>query len=166
MGRTNQTDGNKPEKVKKAKKSAEADKKAPTEEAKIKKPHRFHSGTVALRQIRQYQKTTDFLMRKGPLQRIIREKLAALSEKRALAWTDKTKPCLPLRIRKGCLPLLQEATERYIVELYEDAYKTSLHAKRITLMDRDIDLLQSIINRTKTNAFARTPIPKAVAGAF
>ena len=39
----------------------------------IKKPHRFRPGTVALREIRKYQKSTELLMRKLPFQRLVRE---------------------------------------------------------------------------------------------
>lgn len=155
MGRTSQTDGNKPEKVKKAKKSAESDKTAPAE-GEIKKPHRFRPGTVALRQIRKMQKTTDFLLRKGPVQRIIREKMTKLDEKRNREWTDKTKPCIPLRIRKGAIPLLQEASERNAVNTFGKAYKMSLHTKRVTLYDRDIDLLVSVLANDSTANFPRT----------
>merc|ERR1712185_309847 len=39
----------------------------------VKKPHRYGPGTVALREIRKYQKSTDLLMRKLPFQRLLRE---------------------------------------------------------------------------------------------
>ncbi len=39
----------------------------------MKKPHRYRPGTVALREIRKYQKSTELLIRKLPFQRIVRE---------------------------------------------------------------------------------------------
>lgn len=39
----------------------------------VKKPHRFRPGTVAIREIRKYQKSTDLLIRKLPFQRLVRE---------------------------------------------------------------------------------------------
>ena len=39
----------------------------------IKKPHRYRPGTVALRDIRKYQKSTNLLVRKLPFQRLVRE---------------------------------------------------------------------------------------------
>ena len=39
----------------------------------VKKPHRFRPGTVALREIRRYQKSTELLIRKLPFQRLVRE---------------------------------------------------------------------------------------------
>jgi len=53
--------------------SKAARKSAPTTAGGIKKPHRFRPGTVALREIRKYQKSTDLLLRKLPFQRLVRE---------------------------------------------------------------------------------------------
>lgn len=39
----------------------------------LKKPHKFRPGTVALREIRKYQKSTELLIRKLPFQRLVRE---------------------------------------------------------------------------------------------
>ncbi|KAG1664710.1 hypothetical protein FOA52_006687 [Chlamydomonas sp. UWO 241] len=39
----------------------------------VKKPHRYRPGTVALREIRKYQKSTELLIRKLPFQRLVRE---------------------------------------------------------------------------------------------
>ena len=39
----------------------------------VKKPHRYRPGTVALREIRRYQKSTELLIRKLPFQRLVRE---------------------------------------------------------------------------------------------
>eukprot|EP01034_Spumella_vulgaris_P037506 gene37506-46272_t len=50
-----------------------ARKTAPPAYGGVKKPHRYRPGTVALREIRKYQKTTDLLIRKIPFQRLVRE---------------------------------------------------------------------------------------------
>ena len=39
----------------------------------VKKPHRYKPGTVALREIRRYQKSTELLIRKLPFQRLVHE---------------------------------------------------------------------------------------------
>lgn len=39
----------------------------------VKRKHRFRPGTVALREIRRYQKSTELLIRKLPFQRLVRE---------------------------------------------------------------------------------------------
>ncbi|KAL4305116.1 hypothetical protein AHAS_Ahas16G0046100 [Arachis hypogaea] len=49
-----------------------ARKSAPTTGG-VKKPHRYRPGTVALREIRKYQKSTELLIRKLPFQRLVRE---------------------------------------------------------------------------------------------
>ncbi|KAF6775580.1 hypothetical protein AHF37_05295 [Paragonimus kellicotti] len=56
----------------------------------VKKPHRYRPGTVALREIRRYQKSTELLIRKLPFQRLVRE----------IAQDFKTRPALP---KFGCL---------------------------------------------------------------
>merc|ERR1712072_220906 len=50
-----------------------ARKSAPTQTGGVKKPHRYKPGTVALREIRRYQKSTELLIRKLPFQRLVRE---------------------------------------------------------------------------------------------
>jgi histone H3 len=86
----------------------------------IKKPHRFRPGTVALREIRRYQKSTELLIRKLPFQRIVRE----------IASDYKS----DLRFQSAAIAALQEATESYLVGLFEDTNLCSIHAKRVTIM--------------------------------
>ena len=90
---------------------------------KNKKPHRFRPGTVALREIRKHQKSVDFLMAKLPFHRLVREIAQDMGEK---------------RFRKSALDALQEATEAYIVELLSDANLCAIHAKRVTIMPKDL----------------------------
>jgi histone H3 len=53
----------------------------------VKKPHRYKPGTVALREIRRYQKSTELLIRKLPFQRLVRFHLGfALQSRRASPW--------------------------------------------------------------------------------
>ena len=72
----------------------------------VKKPHRYRPGTVALREIRRYQKSTELLIRKLPFQRLVRE----------LAQEFKT----DLRFQSTAILALQEAAEAYLVGLFED----------------------------------------------
>ncbi|KAJ0867557.1 putative transcription factor Hap3/NF-YB family [Helianthus annuus] len=67
----------------------------------VKKPHRFRPGTVALREIRKYQKSTELLIRKLPFQRLVRE----------IAQDFKT----DLRFQSSAVAALQEASEAYLV---------------------------------------------------
>ena len=96
----------------------------------IKKPHRFRPGTVALREIRRYQKSTEFLIRKLPFQRLVRE----------IAQDFKA----DLRFRSSALAALQEAAEAYLVGLFEDTNLCAIHAKRVTIMDSDMHLARRI----------------------
>jgi len=92
----------------------------------IKKPHRYRPGTVALREIRKYQKSTEFLIRKAPFQRLVRE------------ITQGHKG--DLRFQSSALGASQEASEAYLVGLFEDTNLCAIHAKRVTIMPKDIQL--------------------------
>ena len=96
----------------------------------IKKPHRFRPGTVALREIRKYQKSTDLLIRKLPFQRLVRE----------IAHDYKAE----LRFQSSSILALQEASEAYLVGLFEDTNLCAIHAKRVTIMTKDIQLARRI----------------------
>ena len=96
----------------------------------VKKPHCYKPGTVALREIRKYQKSTELLMRKLPFQRLVRE----------VAQDFKT----DLRFQGSAVLALQEAAEAYLVGLFEDTYLCAIHAKRVTIMPKDIHLARRI----------------------
>jgi histone H3 len=96
----------------------------------VKKPHRYRPGTVALREIRKYQKSTDLLIRKLPFQRLVRE----------IAQDFKT----DLRFQSSAVLALQEAAEAYLVGLFEDTNLAAIHAKRVTIMPKDIQLARRI----------------------
>ena len=96
----------------------------------VKKPHRYRPGTVALREIRKYQKSTELLIRKLPFQRLVRE----------IAQDFKT----DLRFQSSAILALQEASEAYLVGLFEDTNLCAIHAKRVTIMPKDIQLARRI----------------------
>ncbi|KAA8492817.1 histone H3 [Porphyridium purpureum] len=96
----------------------------------VKKPHRYRPGTVALREIRKYQKSTELLIRKLPFQRLVRE----------IAQDFKT----DLRFQSSAVLALQEASEAYLVGLFEDTNLCAIHAKRVTIMPKDIQLARRI----------------------
>ncbi|XP_063706821.1 histone H3-like [Culicoides brevitarsis] len=86
----------------------------------VKKPHRYRPGTVALREIRRYQKSTELLIRKLPFQRLVRE----------IAQDFKT----DLRFQSSAVLALQEASEAYLVGLFEDTNLCAIHAKPPKIM--------------------------------
>ena len=96
----------------------------------VKKPHRFRPGTVALREIRRFQKSTELLIRKLPFQRLVRE----------IASEFKN----DLRFQSSAVLALQEATEAYLVGLFEDTNLCAIHAKRVTIMPKDLQLARRI----------------------
>lgn len=96
----------------------------------VKKPHRYRPGTVALREIRRYQRGTDLLIRKLPFQRLVRE----------IAQDVKQE----LRFQSTAILALQEAAEAYLVRLLEDTNLCALHARRVTIMAKDIQLARRI----------------------
>jgi histone H3 len=100
--------------------AAKAARKNPVHNAApSKKPHRYKPGTVALREIRRYQKSTELLIRKLPFQRLARE----------IATGFK----YDMRFQSSALGALQEAAESYLVSLFEDTNICAIHAKRVTI---------------------------------
>ena len=97
----------------------------------IKKRH-YRPGTLALREIRKYQKSTDLLIKKAPFIRLVKE---ILHEK--LGRTET-------RMQHIAVEALQEAAEYYITNLFDDAILCALHAKRITLQPKDMQLAMRI----------------------
>ena len=95
-----------------------------------KKQHRYRPGTVALREIRRYQKSTDLLLRKLPFQRLVREVAADFRA--------------DLKFASGAIQALQEATEAHLVGIFEDTNLCAIHAKRVTIMPRDMQLAKRI----------------------
>ena len=93
-----------------------------------KKPLRYRPGTVALREIRRYQKSTDLLIRKLPFQRLVRE----IYCKRF--WFED------YRIQESALLALQEASKAYLIGLFEDTNLRVIHAQRVRIRPKDIDL--------------------------
>src|SRR6195952_3647905 len=85
----------------------------------VKKPHRYRPGTVALREIRRYQKSTELLIRKLPFQRLVREIAQSIR--------------FDLRFQSSALGALQEAVEAYLVSLFDDTNICAIHAKRVTI---------------------------------
>ena len=95
----------------------------------VKKPHRYRPDTVALREVRRY-KSTELLISKLPFQRLVRE----------IAQDFKTDLCF----QSAAIGALQEASEAYLVGLFEDTNLCAIHAKRVTIMPKDIQLAHRI----------------------
>ena len=108
--------------------SKAARKATPAEGAK--KTRRYRPGTVALREIRRYQKSTDLLIKKAPFQRLVRE----------VAQDYKA----DLRFQSSAVMAMQEASEAYLVGVFEDTNLCAIHARRVTIMPKDMQLARRI----------------------
>lgn len=95
-------------------------------QVKERKPHRFRPGTVALREIRRYQKSGELLLRKLPFQRVVRE----------IAQQFKSE----LRFQEAAIMALQEAAEMFLTNLFEDTNLVTVYNKRQTIKPRDMQL--------------------------
>ena len=102
----------------------------------IKTKKRYRPGTRALMDIRKYQKGTNFLIRKLPFQRLVREIVQDMSGVR--------KGPVDYRFQSTALLALQEASEAYLVALFEDTNLCAIHAKRVTIQPKDIQLARRI----------------------
>ena len=99
---------------------------------KVPIKHRYRPGTVALREIRRYQKSTNLLIPKTSFQRYVREIAQKKPATKNYRWQSLA------------LLALQEAAENYTVGLLEDAQMCAIHGKRITIQARDILLARRI----------------------
>ena len=104
-----------------------ARKSAPTTGGKKKKK----TGTEALKEIRKFQKSTELLIRKLPFQRLVR----------AIAQEKKS----DVRFQRDAILALQEASEAYLVNLFDNTQKCALHGRRQTIMPKDMKLAQIIV---------------------
>ncbi|CAD6936729.1 unnamed protein product [Tilletia controversa] len=104
--------------------------KAAKKYGNVKKPHRYKPGTVALREIRRYQQSTELLIRKLLFQRLVKE----------ISQDIKT----DLRFQSAAIGALQEASEAYLVDLFADTNLAAIHAKRVTVMPKDMALARRL----------------------
>ena len=99
-------------------------------QGRLVKPHRYRVGTAALKDICHFQKDTALLIRKLLFQRLVRE----------IAQDYKT----DLQFQSVAILCLQEAAEAYLVGLFKDTNLCAIHAKRVTIMPKDIQLARRI----------------------
>jgi histone H3 len=116
-----------------AKATEDARKAALGEKAPVVK-RRFRPGTRALMEIRKYQKSTNLLLRKSPFQRLVREIAQDFQQ--------------DVRFQAEAIAALQEASEAYLVGIFEDTNLCAIHAKRVTIMPKDIALARRIRGET------------------
>ena len=98
--------------------------------AKVRKPHRYRPGTVALREIRRYQKSTHRLIPRANFERLINEILQGIQP--GFRWKKLAKVCL------------HEATEAMVVDLMQKTNRLAIHCKRVTIKSDDIHLANTL----------------------
>ena len=101
------------------------------------KKHRWRPGTVALREIRKYQKSVDPLVPKASFARLVREVAQDVIRENS-SLSDG------VRFKKSAILALQEAAEMYLVGLYEDSNLACLHSNRVTVFARDMKFARRI----------------------
>ncbi|TVY85200.1 histone H3-like centromeric protein hH3v [Lachnellula suecica] len=98
-----------------------------------RKKRRYRPGTLALKEIRRYQSSTELLMKKLPFSRLVREIAQGLRPANdGMRWQSQA------------IQALQEASEAFLVHLFEDTNLCAIHAKRVTIMQKDIQLARRI----------------------
>ena len=97
---------------------------------KVPPSRRYRPGTLAIREIRRYQKSTNLLIKRLPFHRLVREITQDIKGE--------------LRYQTVALDALQEASEAYLVGLFEDTNLCAIHAKRVTIQPKDIQLARRI----------------------
>ena len=114
-----------------------AGKRSGLKDSKVAKPNppkstkrRYRPGTVALREIRKYQKSCDLLIPKAPFQRVVKE----------IAQQFRLEDGSTCRFQSTAVDALQEASEAFVTSVFEDANLCCIHAKRVTVMPKDIQL--------------------------
>ena len=95
-----------------------------------KRTRRNRAGTVALREIKRYQRSTKCLLPRAPFHRLVRNITMSYDS--------------DLRFQSNALVALQEASEAYLVGIFEDTNLCAIHAKRATIMKKDMELARRI----------------------
>uniref|UniRef100_A0A5S6Q654 Histone domain-containing protein n=1 Tax=Trichuris muris TaxID=70415 RepID=A0A5S6Q654_TRIMR len=96
-------------------------------EEKKKRIRRRRPGVVALQEIRFYQRGTELLMPRTPFHRVVLQIVKRLGR-------------IDFRFQRAAMEVLQTAAEAYMVGVMEDTNLACIHAKRVTIMPKDIKL--------------------------
>ena len=99
---------------------------------KVRKPHRYRPGTVALREIRKYQKSTELLIRKIPFQRLVREVCQDLFNRSEISFSPK--------FQSTAILALQEATEDFLIRMFSQVNDIAIVSKLVTIFPQHLDL--------------------------
>lgn len=115
---------------KKSEKNDKSGVKTSAKDPVVKRPRRFKPGTIALREIKKYQKSTELVLQKAPLQRVIKSIMHAYNAQLRMSST-------------GAL-IIQEAVEAHIISLLADCNLCAQHARRVSIQPKDFYLARRI----------------------
>ena len=101
--------------------------KCPTR-GRVRKPRRYRPGTVALREIRKYQKSTELLIQKLPFQRLDHEVVYSMYPTRCY------------KFQSTAVQALQEASESFLVRMFHQVNDLAIHGNRVTITPKDIKI--------------------------
>ena len=104
-------------------------------QGRVRRKRRFRPGTVALREIKKYQKSTELLIRKIPFQRLVQQIVYQMKDQ-------------SYRFQSHALLALQEGAEDFLVSMFDQCNQIAIHGRRITVMDKDIQLWDRLHNFT------------------
>ena len=110
-----------------------AARKAGGKELRGPQKRKYRPGTVALHEIRKYQKSTELLIRKAPFEPLVQE----------IVQDEQHVGC-QMRVSPAAVSALQEVAEAYLVLLFEDTNLCAIHVKHVTIMPKDIQLVRRI----------------------
>lgn len=113
-----------------------------------KKAHRFRAGTVALREVRRYQRSTETLLRVDPFVRLVRHLASGFKG--------------DLRFQASALRTLQDATEQEFIAHYEAAQVAAVHAHRVTIDHRDLNTARLIRNALRGPVLGASPTSSTI----
>lgn len=101
------------------------------------KKRKYLPGTVSLREIRKQQKSTKMLSANAPFKRLVRYVVFTLIERFSKIHPNIKK----INFKPSSMRMLQSTAEDFTITLAAKATKCSIHAKRVTLTDKDIHLV-------------------------
>ncbi|XP_075811169.1 histone H3-like centromeric protein A isoform X2 [Microtus pennsylvanicus] len=104
----------------------------PSRPSSIRQSLRRRRKFLWLKEVQKLQKSTDLLLRRQPFGRVVREICQKFTRGVDFCW------------QAHALLALQEAAEAFLVHLFEDAYLLTLHARRVTLFPKDVQLARRI----------------------
>ena len=116
--------------------SEDGQKPSPSEQEEIEEAVSFRSGTVVLREIRKYQRSTELLIRKLPFQRLLREIIFDMKKKN-------------YRFQSTAILAMQEAAEAFLVRMFEQCNHICIHGERVTVQEKDIQLWKRLFDYDK-----------------